>query len=757
MALTFSTTDVQNTTLATAITSGSISYTAGQPIVLLAGANTGTLTPSSSGGFTWTQIGSNTANTGQAAAWYTIPGSSGSSTFTMTGSAGWIGAMRVITHTGAGTPTNSFNGTTSTGGATVAQAITPTSSGSALWMITADNNANFNPEISPNGACSSTSLYFSSGAVCVQAISPTTNPLTSNSVFTIGGTAASLVSTSWVAFEVPSGGPGITAQPTEQAFTSGGTATFSVTASGGTAPLTYQWQSAPITSLYSNVPGTWANISGATSSSYTTGALTSANNGTWYRCVVTDSASQSVTSLAAQLVQSGVGAQGRGLLYGPNGWAQQSKLKNASGYQLLRRQMLLKDGLTTQRDVWSAWFFPSNNLTGSSATTDGADVSSASGSVSGGTVTGSSATTDGADTSAASGVITTTGSSATTDGADTSSASGSVSSGAITGSSATTDGADTSAASGVVTTTGSSATTDGADVSVALGAISTSGSSATTDGADVSAASGAITTSGSSATTDGADTSSASGAITTTGSSATTDGADTSSASGTVGNVANGTSATTDGADVSAAAGDVASIGTSASTDGADVSTASGAISASGSSATTDGPDVSAGSGSILAVIFGSAANADGFDVSTALGSVFDSSVTGSSATTDGADVSNGTDGIQSGGGGYDDDKPKKKKRYVVEVDGKIQVFASAQSANNALERAKPEEAQPKKVRKPVPVKTVKVDDLKDMAREREALDLVNQQLAQMQYEKLLRMYEDWQDEEDIEALLMAI
>jgi hypothetical protein len=72
-------------------------------------------------------------------------------------------------------------------------------------------------------------------------------------------------------------------------------------------------------------------------------------------------------------------------------------------------------------------------------------------------------------------------------------------------------------------------------------------------------------------------------------------------------------------------------------------------------------------------------------------------------------------------------------------------------------ERAKPEEAQPKKVRKPVPVKTIKVDDLKDMAREREALDLVNQQLAQMQYEKLLRLYEDWQDEEDIEALLMAI
>ncbi len=70
-------------------------------------------------------------------------------------------------------------------------------------------------------------------------------------------------------------------------MTAGQTATFSVTATG-TAPLSYQWQK----------NGT--AISGATSSSYTTPAETTSDNGALFTVVVTNSVG-SVTSNAATL------------------------------------------------------------------------------------------------------------------------------------------------------------------------------------------------------------------------------------------------------------------------------------------------------------------------------------------------------------------------------------------------------------------------------------------------------------------------
>ncbi len=86
------------------------------------------------------------------------------------------------------------------------------------------------------------------------------------------------------------GGPTITADPTNQTVNNGATATFSVTATG-TAPITYQWQD--------NSSGSFANIGGATSSSYSPTASYAAQ-GRQYRCVVTD-ANGSATSAAATL------------------------------------------------------------------------------------------------------------------------------------------------------------------------------------------------------------------------------------------------------------------------------------------------------------------------------------------------------------------------------------------------------------------------------------------------------------------------
>jgi unsaturated rhamnogalacturonyl hydrolase len=81
--------------------------------------------------------------------------------------------------------------------------------------------------------------------------------------------------------------PSITTQPANQTVTAGQTATFSVVATG-TAPLSYQWQKSG------------ANIAGATSSSYSTPATTSADNGATFSVVVTNSVN-SITSASATL------------------------------------------------------------------------------------------------------------------------------------------------------------------------------------------------------------------------------------------------------------------------------------------------------------------------------------------------------------------------------------------------------------------------------------------------------------------------
>ena len=84
--------------------------------------------------------------------------------------------------------------------------------------------------------------------------------------------------------------PSITTQPASQMVTVGQTATFTVVASG-TAPLSYQWMK----------NGT--AISGGTSSSYTAPATTSADNGSQFTAVVSNTAGH-VTSNAATLTVS---------------------------------------------------------------------------------------------------------------------------------------------------------------------------------------------------------------------------------------------------------------------------------------------------------------------------------------------------------------------------------------------------------------------------------------------------------------------
>jgi chitodextrinase len=86
--------------------------------------------------------------------------------------------------------------------------------------------------------------------------------------------------------------PSLTIQPSSQAVTTGQPASFSVAATG-TAPLSYQWKK------------NGAAISGAVSSSYTTPATTSSDNGAQFTVVVSNTVGNVTSSAAVLTVSSG--------------------------------------------------------------------------------------------------------------------------------------------------------------------------------------------------------------------------------------------------------------------------------------------------------------------------------------------------------------------------------------------------------------------------------------------------------------------
>ncbi len=89
----------------------------------------------------------------------------------------------------------------------------------------------------------------------------------------------------------------ITSQPTNQSVNAGSTATFTVSASGNPTP-TVQWQQS------SDGGSTWANISGATSTTLTLANVSDSQNGDEYRAVFTNSAGSATTNAATLTVES---------------------------------------------------------------------------------------------------------------------------------------------------------------------------------------------------------------------------------------------------------------------------------------------------------------------------------------------------------------------------------------------------------------------------------------------------------------------
>ncbi len=167
--------------------------------------------------------------------------------------------------------------TTPPGNQTVTAGVT------ATFAVVAAGTAPLSYQWQKNGVniAGATAASYTTPATTTSDSGATFDVVVSNTVGTVTSAAATLtVNPAPVA-------PTITTPPGNQTVTAGVTATFTVVAAG-TAPLSYQWQKNGV------------NIAGATAASYTTPVTTTADSGSTFRAVVTNTAG-TVTSSAATL------------------------------------------------------------------------------------------------------------------------------------------------------------------------------------------------------------------------------------------------------------------------------------------------------------------------------------------------------------------------------------------------------------------------------------------------------------------------
>lgn len=124
-----------------------------------------------------------------------------------------------------------------------------------------------------------------------------TNTLANGSyTITVTGTSGTNTATRNLTFNVQTGtAPSIGTQPQSQPVCAGTPATFSVTATGA---LSYQWQ------LSTDGGANFTNITSATSSSYTTAAVTTTMNNYQYRVIVTGQCNVATSSAATLTVRT---------------------------------------------------------------------------------------------------------------------------------------------------------------------------------------------------------------------------------------------------------------------------------------------------------------------------------------------------------------------------------------------------------------------------------------------------------------------
>jgi hypothetical protein len=212
MAITYTVdTKGQANAVSTTITSNTLTVAAGDYITVVAvygdNADSTARTISNTGtAITWTLRGeTTTASNCKVVLYDGVAGATPPTTVSVETTAGsgfsaskWLA---VIAHTGAHatTPLPSGNIFTGAGGTDVSQAITPTSSGSALWFACGDWSATNTYAAAAN--CTLGTVYHESGYQTDVLIRPTTQPRTDANAFTIGETDTG-GKIAWIAFEV---------------------------------------------------------------------------------------------------------------------------------------------------------------------------------------------------------------------------------------------------------------------------------------------------------------------------------------------------------------------------------------------------------------------------------------------------------------------------------------------------------------------------------------------------------------------------
>ena len=195
------------------VTSTSRTYNSGEMVVAnycaADNANAGNLSIQNSGtAQTWVPIGAptNAGSDVKVAAWYCIMSLTQAMTVTVLGDAAGNtieGAICIVVHTGqhATTPVpagNVFSNDTTPVGST-SQAITPTSSGSCLWMMSGDWAAG--NTFAPVANCSTERTNQNAAQQTVTLIRPTTQPRPDANSFTIGYTVTG-TATAFLAYEI---------------------------------------------------------------------------------------------------------------------------------------------------------------------------------------------------------------------------------------------------------------------------------------------------------------------------------------------------------------------------------------------------------------------------------------------------------------------------------------------------------------------------------------------------------------------------
>lgn len=251
------------------------------------------------------------------------------------------------------------------------------------------------------------------------------------------------------------------------------------------------------------------------------------------------------------------------------------------------------------------------------------------------TVTGAAASTQGPNVSAASGAVSVRATAASTQQSNVSTASASV---GVTGSASSVQASNASAAGAKVSVSSAAAATQAKNSGAALGAVTIGAVGASSQAANVASASSAVLASSSTASTQRANVSAASAAISITGAASGMQAPNASSANASVGSVAQASAASTQSANVSSASVVVSAAVSAAAAQGRNVAAAVASVRAAAVSLSTQARNVSAASGAI--VVSGSAAAAQARDVGLAAGSV---AVSGSTHVTQQANVSSAT------------------------------------------------------------------------------------------------------------------